>query len=542
MKVYELVARALKECMEQIGTETLFGVMGDANMFMVDDYVRNGNGNYVRVAHEAAAVAMAISYAQIRDTVGVATVTQGPGLTNAVTALLEGVKSRTPMVLLTGDTAEVDISNIQFIDQREVVKSAQAGFEQLRSPATIAEDLVRAFRRAWLEQRPVVFNMPYDYQWLESEYEKCLLTLPARRSMPELDDNFDNALGMAISAKKPVILAGRGAVDARQALEELAELLQAPLATTIRAKNLFDGNPYDLGICGTLSNDVANEVLSESDCIIAFGAGLNKYTGGLGAFFTPDRKLVLVSQTTNDIGRYVDVDAGIIGDPGLVASEMARQIKEAGLDGSGFRTEELKSKIAQGKTPKKIKGEPRKGTVDIVDTMQIINKEFPADRVYLTDGGRYEYIAWTDIAVQTPKDYVHTICFGAIGLGLPMAIGAAIASDRPTLLMIGDGGLELGGVSEFFTALREAIDLVVFIFNDGSYGAEHEQFVAKDMDPGMSLLGDRNFTRILQAMDVPCVRVTDMEELQQAMTFMHERDRKRPHVIEVMVDPDRMNR
>ncbi|MCV2866407.1 thiamine pyrophosphate-binding protein [Albidovulum sediminicola] len=129
MPTYQSLARSLSEH----SVSTLFGLMGDANLFMVDDFVRRWGGRFVPAAHEGSSILMALAYAYVSGQVGVATVTHGPALTNCVTALAEGARGHLPMVLLAGDTPVSNPRHIQAIDQREVVKATGAGFEQVRA-------------------------------------------------------------------------------------------------------------------------------------------------------------------------------------------------------------------------------------------------------------------------------------------------------------------------------------------------------------------------------------------------------------------------
>ena len=161
MLFHEATARALSDH----GVTTVFGVLGDANLYAMDAFQRHAGGTFVSMANEAAAVLSANGYARTSGRLGVATVTHGPALTNTVTALVESVRDRTPVLLIAGDTAVADRENFQNISQRDVVMPTGAGFEQVRTPHTVAEDLTTAIRRALLERRPVVLNMPVDFQW-----------------------------------------------------------------------------------------------------------------------------------------------------------------------------------------------------------------------------------------------------------------------------------------------------------------------------------------------------------------------------------------
>jgi thiamine pyrophosphate-dependent acetolactate synthase large subunit-like protein len=169
--VYQSIARATKDH----GATTMFGLMGDANLFMVDSFVRDFGGSFVPAAHEGSTILMALAYAHVSGNVGVATVTHGPALANCVTALTEAARGHAPIVVLAGDTPADNPRHLQSIDQRELVKITGAGFEQLRAPATAPEDVARAFYRAQVERRPIVLNIPVDFMWQVAEYHLDVL-------------------------------------------------------------------------------------------------------------------------------------------------------------------------------------------------------------------------------------------------------------------------------------------------------------------------------------------------------------------------------
>ena len=542
MKTHQAIATALHAAMGSAGADVLFGLVGEGNVFMVDHYVHQLGGRYVRAANEAGAMAMAVGWAKHSNRIGVCTVTQGPGLTNTVTPLVEGVKSSTPVVLLAGDTPADDLSEFQNIRQRELVTDLGAGFEPLRAPGTVVDDLNRAFSRAWTERRPIVFNMPYDFLWQEAPYHQRPLVLPDLKTMPVHGANMDNAMGIIASARRPVVLAGRGAIDAQAVLRKLAARLDAPLATTLRAKDLFRDDPFNLGICGTLSTSLAADILLESDCVIAFGASLNKHTGGLGSFFDGKKRKVLVTTSASDLGQYTEIDAGLLGDPGLIAEQMIAILDEVEIPGSGYRDDELKARIAQQWQTPRARKPADPDAIDVVELMRTLDQTFPQDRIFLTDGGRYENFAWPGIHVQHPGDYVHSVSFGAIGIGLATAMGAAISgAGKPTLVVAGDGSFELGGFSELLTAVREKLDLTIVVCNDSAYGAEHDHFVHRDMNPAMALLEPRDFAPIAQAMGVPSMTAARHADLPAIVDFLNNRDPAGPCLIDVKLDPDQMH-
>ncbi|MEM6460491.1 MAG: thiamine pyrophosphate-binding protein [Pseudomonadota bacterium] len=516
------------------GIDTMFGVMGDANLFMVNHYVRDGGGNFVPTAHEGSAVLMAQAYAHVSGKVGAATVTHGPGLTNCVTALMEGGRGRSPMVLLTGDTAMTNPESMQNIDQRELANMTDAGFEQMRSPQTAAKDVANAFYRARLERRPIVLNMPIDFMWEETNHEKVVLKVFDTPAYVPEGDVMDQAIGMVASARRPVILAGAGAVGARDKLIRLAERMEAPLATTLKAKGLFTGHPSNMDIFGTLSTPAGYEVIGTSDCVIAFGSSLNSFTTDQGRLLK-GKNVVQINSDPSSIGDHFHPDAALIADAGLTADNIVHWLDEAEIAPTGF-AKELDPASLTAHPP----GDPddaKPGYVNYAYALDRLESALPENRILAADGGRFMTEVWCRISATDPKSFLYTVNFAAIGLGLQEAIGAGLAApDRPVAVFVGDGGFMMGGLAEFNTAVRSKLDFIVVVCNDAAYGAEHIQFTDRGMDPGMSQFDWPSFADVATALGGHGVRVTSKQDLDVALEAIGTRDR--PLLIELVLDPD----
>jgi len=535
MYFHELMAR----CLRDEGAEVVFGVIGDANLYMIDSFERVCGGRLVSFSNESGGVLAAGGHARVTGGVGLATVTHGPALTNTVTALVELTKERTPVVLLAGDTAVVDRDNFQNIDQRSVVLPTGAGFEQVRSVETAQEDVAMAFRRARAERRPIVLNVPIELQWREAEH------VPRRGSrnaqaMPAdvADDDLDVALGVIASARRPIILAGRGAAspEARSALIRLAKRIGAPLATTLRGRDLFRGEPADLGICGTLSHPEALKTILDADCVIAFGASLNKWTTAEGSVLD-GASVVQVDTDPEAIGRFSAVDAGIVGSAAPVAERMTRLLDDAEIPSTGYASPALVERLA-ARDLDDYTDVSGGGTVDIRTAIRRLDAAFPTERTLVADGGRFIFSVFDLLPVAHPWDYLHTVNFGSIGLGVGTAIGAATGSAKRTLLVCGDGGFMLGGLAELNTAVRAGVDLVIVVFNDSAYGAEHIQFRKKDLDPSISTFDWPDLAQVADALGATGHRVTSLEELDAALATVAEP--RGTVLIEILIDPEQV--
>lgn len=527
--VYQAVARAVRD-----HNDTMFGLMGDANLFMVDDYVRGCGGRFVPATHEANSVLMALAYAHVAGKVGVATVTHGPALTNCVTALTEGARGHIPMVLLAGDTPVTNPHHLQSIDQADVVKATGAGFEQMRSPETATRDVARAFYRARVERGPIVLNMPADFMWQQHGLEPVVYEVFETPGFVPEGEALERAIGMIASAKRPLILAGGGAIGARDKLIRLADRLEAPLATTLKAKGLFGGHPYNIDMFGTLSTPAAYDVIAKADCLVCFGTGLHVYTTDKGALLE-GKRVVQIDVDSRAIGMNVHPDAVLVADAGLMADNIVHWLDEAEIPPSGF-TGELHSTSLTIHPPAE-PAKTRPGFVNYVWALEKLERALPNDRILVTDGGRFMTEVWCRVSVSDPRSFVMTANFGSIGLGLQEAIGAGLAApDRPVVLFTGDGGFMMGGVNEFNTAVRLGQDLVVIVCNDAAYGAEHIQFRDRNMDPGLTQFAWPSFADVATALGGRGIAVHSAEELAAAIELIRTRDR--PVLVDLRIDPN----
>ena len=529
IKVYQALARGLTDN----GIKTMFGLIGDANLFLVDAYTREAKGTYVPVAYEGSAVLMAQGYAHATGEVGIATVTHGPALTNCVTALTDAVRAQTQMVLLAGDTPTSNPQHLQNIDQSRVAAVCGAGFEQVRTPETATHDLARAIYRAQAERRPIILNMPADFMWQDTGYEPA--HFPSFKTPAYVPEGtmLDEAVGMIASARRPLILAGRGAIDAKDPLVRLADRLEAPLTTTLKAKGLFHDHPYSIDICGTLSTPAGYDAIAKADCIVSFGASLNEWTTDHGKLFQ-GKRVVQIDTKASAIGRSLHPDAALIADAGLTADNFVYWLDEAEIPASGFTRELDSAVLRQHEAPK-----PREraaGTANFVEALDWFETALPANRVLATDGGRFMTEVWCRLSVEQPRDFMETTNFGSIGLGLQVAIGACVANPgRPVAMFTGDGGFMMGGLTEFNTAVRLGLDLIVIVCNDAAYGAEHIQYLDRNMDPGLSTFEWPSFAEVARGLGGRGVDLRSADDFDAVRTAIE--TRKGPLLIDMHLDP-----
>jgi thiamine pyrophosphate-dependent acetolactate synthase large subunit-like protein len=533
MLYHEVFARSLVDA----GVTTMFGQMGDANLYMVDNYVHQQGGRYVAAANEFGAMLMALGYAHRSGKVGVVTITHGPALTNLLTPLVEGVRDRVPVVLLAGDTSLSVRNHPQDIAQQAVIATSGAGFEHSGSAKTIQRDLAIALRRAAVERRPIALNLPTEYTWQDIEYGP-MPVLPALAPSTRPDtDALDAALGVLASARRPLVLLGHGIAPAdRSVVLRLAERIGAPVATTLKGKGSVGNEPFALGVCGAFASAYGNETILASDCIVAFGASLNRFTTAEGSL-VKDTAVVHCDVDATAIGLHMTPTVGVVGDAGATATGMLELIEAAEIPPAEFRA----AVVAQHEQHRDPFGgyqdRSTDRTVDVRTALRRINTAVPSRRTVVMDGGRNMGQPFKLIDAYDPAAWLYLLGFGSIGLGTGAAIGAAVgAPDEPTLLVTGDGGFMSGGLHEFHTAVREGLDLIAVIANDGAYGAEHVHFRDHGMDPSLSTFDWPDFAPVAEALGARGVTVRCLADLDIAERAIADRDR--PLLIDLKLDPD----
>jgi thiamine pyrophosphate-dependent acetolactate synthase large subunit-like protein len=331
-------------------------------------------------------------------------------------------------------------------------------------------------------------------------------------------------------------LAGRGAISpaARSALIGLADRIDAPLATTLKAKDLFRDHPHDLGVFGTLSSSIAAETIAASDCILAFGASLNGWTTASGGY-TQKRRIMHCDVSLSRIGRFTPVDAAVVGDAATTAETIVEWLDEGEVEGSGFAGPALADKLRHW-THDPYTDQSDTDSVDIRTALQALEAAVPDDRTAVFDAGRFSIPALKFLHAPNPYAWVPTLDFASIGLGVPTAIGASFGRPgHPVLVVTGDGGFMLGGLAEFNTAVRHHVDLIVAVLNDGAYGAELRHLRNYELGTELSQFNWPDFADVAAALGGEAATVSCPADLEKLSDVIE--NRRGPLLIDIKLDP-----
>ncbi len=514
MKVYEAVGETLR----QLGVDTAFGLIGSGNFKLVNYMVENCSVTHHASRHEEAAVAMTDGYARVSRKLAVCTVHQGPGVTNTLTALTEAVKSRTPLLLLAGNTATTALYQNLDVDQDAVVSSVGAGVERIRRAETAVEDVARAVYRAEIERRPIVVSLPIDIQEQTCEAEDPPAFVEDSLLAPRpSDEAVFRVVDLLKSARRPVIIAGRGAVlaSARPQLEALGDRLGALFATSAAAKGFFAGNPFDLGVSGGFASPLAVQLIGEADVVLSFGASLNVWTIKHGNLFSPSARIVHCDVEASAIGHIQPVTLGVVGDAAQTASALIDELVRRNMRFEGFRTDAVVQTIEEFRWENEFEDESTEETVDPRSVLIALDEILPEERTVAVDCGHFQGFPSGHLSVPDAAGFVPAWAFQSVGLGMGAGMGAAVARpDRLAIVVLGDGGL-LMSLGEIDAAIHLGLPMLIVVMNDAAYSAEVHHFRSLGLPTELARFKGSDFAAIATAMGAKGLVVRNTGDLEQ---------------------------
>jgi acetolactate synthase-1/2/3 large subunit len=501
MQRKQSVAQRIAEAVGDEGVTAAFGLVGEGNIAVVEQLIERGGIEWYAARREDAAVLMADGYARRTGTVGFATITHGPGVTNAATALTEARRAGTPLVVLAGDTARNEPAHPQAIDVRAVVSVTGACTRVMQRAADAAEEVAAAFASA-RRDGPIVLILASDLA--EDDATFAPFREPARPpETPEshrLDDRALSAVAELVSsAKRPVVLAGRGVItaNARDEVTALGDAIGALFATTLLSRGLFADHPWNLGFAGGFGEAPANELLADADLILAFGTSLSEYTSKGGHLF--ERAKVV---------RFdLDERADVVADVRASAVALRAAVRSA-TEPVGYRTAQVRAVVAARRQA----GADDDG-LDATNLAMELDALFPTDRTVVVDLGYFTAEACRYIRIPGPRRFLFPLNFGSIGLALATGAGAAAADRKsPTVACVGDGGL-MAAIGELETLRRHSLPLTVVVFNDSAYGVEYHAARVRGADPAIAQFDDVDFAAVARGFGVQAATVRTLGEL-----------------------------
>ena len=513
-------AIALVEALERAGVERLFGYPG-GNVIDIFDALASSRFDFVLARHEQGAVHMADGYARAAGRPACVIVTSGPGLTNTITGLGAANMDGVPMVLVCGQVplAQIGTDAFQEADTTGLTRAVSKHNFLVHSADEIPETVAQAFYIATHgKPGPVVIDIPRDCQreTTKAEYPARVALRAYHPEVSATTSQVNRLAKLVNEAKRPVILAG-GGVIASEAAPDVASLARKagiPVATTLMGLGSFDENdPLALGLSGLHGEYAANAAISQCDLLVALGVRFNdRVTGQNVSNFARKAKIVHVDCDPASINKNVSADLGITADVKELLTTVDSRIRPAvhrewlaAIDGwRKPRTEGLRPL--------------HKGVVMPQAVVEAVYSATKGRAIVVTDVGQHQLWAAKRFRHTRPRHFISSGGMGAMGFGIPAAIGAAIA--RPgckVVAFLGDGGAQMTS-EELIVAVERKLPIVFIVFRNASLGLVRQmqrhtfggRYFATD-------LASPDFALLARAVGMKGVKVSDPAKLDAAV-------------------------
>ncbi|AFZ02219.1 acetolactate synthase, large subunit [Calothrix sp. PCC 6303] len=526
---------ALLDSLERHGVEYIFGYPGGAILPIYDDlYKVESAGSIIKhilVRHEQGAAHAADGYARATGKVGVCFGTSGPGATNLVTGIATAYMDSIPMVIVTGQVGrpvlgsdafqETDIYGITL----PIVKHSYI----IRDTADIARIVAEAFYIASTGRPgPVLIDVPKDVALEEFDYipvEPGTVKLSGYR--PTVKGNprqINAALQLIKESRRPLLYVGGGAIasNAHEEIQQLAELFNMPVTTTLMGIGAFDEHhPLSVGMLGMHGTAYANFAVTDCDLLICVGARFDDRVTGKLDEFASRAKVIHIDIDPAEVGKNRVPEVPIVGDVKKVLKDLLKRCKETGIKSTAKQTQEWLNLINRWKEDFPLVVPHHADSISPQEVIVEVANQAP-HAFYTTDVGQHQMWA-AQFLKNGPRRWISSAGLGTMGFGVPAAMGAKAAfPDEDVVCISGDASFqmclqELGTLSQYNLAVK------TIILNNGWQGMVRqwqqafygERYSSSNMEVGMP-----DVELLCQAYGIKGMIVNKREDLAAAITEM----------------------
>lgn len=544
MKASDFVARYL----EAQRVSHCFELVGGMITHLLDSINRQTSIKIISCHHEQAAGFAAEGMARIAGTPGIALATSGPGATNLLTAIGSCYFDSTPAIFITGQVNTYELRGtsgarqlgFQETDIVAMAKPVTKWSIQVQDVSELPDILEKAFACA-IEHRqgPCLVDIPMNIQSAsidDFEAKKYLerVNLP-RKSVSqnhnqEIREWLKSLLKAIKSAKRPLLLLGGGCANShnRVAAREISQNLGIPTVLSLMGIDVIPCSQKErVGLIGSYGNRWANQILGEADLLVVIGSRLDiRQTGANIASFCEGKEIWQVDIDPAEIGLRVKPQHQLLADIQLLNQEL-KQL----LTTRNYRIfpqnhhADWQAYISQKRAqyPAIAEYSANGHEINPVNLLQSLSHYFSQPTIYVTDVGQHQMWAAQSLDIQAEDRFLTSGGMGAMGFGLPAAIGAALASpDSATILISGDGGFQVN-IQELETIKRNNLNLKIILFNNQCHGMVRqfqESYFNNNLQSTVRGYSAPQFVKVAQAYGVTAAKLSDSEQMQQLLSTL----------------------
>jgi len=536
------VTDVMAETMVNWGVKRVFGMVGHSNLGLADAIrlrAADGEISYIGVRHEGAAAFAASGYGKLTGVPAACLTIAGPGATNLMTGMWDAKVDRAPVLALTGQvqTQVFGPGAFQDIDLKSAFEAVARFSQPVLPTSNHAELMSLACKTAIVERDVSHLIFPDDIQTISSDAKPGG---PSGRMGGAVIIPSDNDIGQAIElinkAKRPIIVMGYGAIQARDQIIGLAETIGAPIMTTFKGKGLIaDSHPNAAGVLGRSGTPIASWFMNEADLILSLGSSFANHTG-----IEPSKPIIQVDFERMQLGKFHPVKLPVWGEIGAFCEAVAPRLErpKGAADQIGELVERWKIWRAE-KTSRM--SENQDGGVHSAAIFDVLTKLCPDDAIIAVDVGNNTYSFGRYFETKGQRVLMSGY-LGSIGFGFAAAMGAWAATQdfeqfagRKVISISGDGGFGQYAM-EFTTAVKYGMNITHILLNNSELGKISKEQRAGEWPVWETELHNPSFAAFAKLCGGHGKKVTKPEDLEEAISVALAHDG--PSLVEVITDAE----
>ncbi|MDQ0427305.1 pyruvate oxidase [Planomicrobium stackebrandtii] len=458
------------ELLKAWNVDHIYGMPGDSINELMEELRKEEQIRFIQIRHEEIGALAASAYSKLTGKIGVCLSIAGPGAVHLQNGLYDAKKDKTPMLAIIGQVSSdlVGTDSFQELKMESLFEEATVYNRRVQKAEQLPDMLNQAIRTAYAESGPAVLIVSDDLFGTKIKRDKAL-TSPAyaKPNIRAGEDDLQSALKLLQAAKKPVILAGKGAAGGTAQVLAFAEKLKAPLIASFPAKGLIpDDHPHNLGQLGQLGTDPAEQAMKETDLLILAGTAF-PYRD----YLPDDVPAIQIDVDPKAIGKYYPVLVGLVGELAPAAAWLTANLGDK-EDTFLLKYQEKRKEWHDTLQSDMTKETERLQPQHVIAEVQTILER---DAVVSLDVG--SVTLWAARYLQlTQQQLVVSAWLGTMGCGLPGAIAGKLAyPDKQVVSLLGDGGFSMG-MQDYVTAVKYDLPMILVVFNNQKIQLiEHEQ-------------------------------------------------------------------
>ena len=470
----------LVRCLQAEGVKYLWGYPGGAVLYIYDALYKQDTIEHVLVRHEQAAVHAADGYARATGEVGVALVTSGPGVTNAVTGIATAYMDSIPMVIITGQvpTAAIGLDAFQECDTVGITRPIVKHNFLVKDVRELASTMKKAFHLARTGRPgPVVVDVPKDVSLKTTPFHYPE-TVSMRSYNPVRKGHagqIRKAVQLLLSARRPYIYTGGGVIlgEAAAELRALVDLLGFPCTNTLMGLGAIPASdPKFLGMLGMHGTYEANMTMQHCDVLLAVGARFDdRVIGNPKHFASVERKIIHIDIDPSSISKRVKVDIPIVGDVKDVLQELIAQVREATARPDAQALKDWWAQIDEWRGRQCLSYRESSEVIKPQMVVQTLHRLTRGTDAYITsDVGQHQMWAAQYYGFDEPRRWINSGGLGTMGVGLPYAMGIKLAKPEADVFCItGEGSIQMC-LQELSTCLQYNTPVKIISLNNRYLG------------------------------------------------------------------------